>query len=173
MSEQQVDLYELMIALNSADDETRQAAYTTLTGLGSDAVPHLIAMFPDIAGSARLRVIEALGEIGDGRAAQLLCDLVRSKDSQEYIFVSSYAAKALSRIGDPVPVLRLLDEDQLGPRRMAAVVLGNIGDAQAVPRLIDAMHGSDGKLAGLAARALEQIGTPGALAALELWRGNA
>lgn len=169
---QDFDLFELIVDLNSVDKLIRKAAFTTLVDLGEDAVPDLLDLFPTVRGNARLQLITAFGEIGDTRAAPVLREIVANQDTQEYLFASSMAAKALRNIGDPREVVPLLSEERPGTRRMAAVVLGNIGDASAVPELAEALSDKDSKVITYAARALEQIGSPGAMAALEAWRGE-
>ncbi len=170
---QDIDLFELIIDLNNMDELIRKAAFATLVELGAEAVPELLEMFPTVRGNARLQLLTVFGEIGDPRAAALLREVVANHaDAQEYLFASSLAAKALRTIGDPREVVPLLDEDRAGTRRMAAVVLGNIGDASAVPELVNALNDEDKHVAKYAARALEKIGSPGALAALEARRGS-
>ncbi|MBN1427521.1 MAG: HEAT repeat domain-containing protein [Anaerolineae bacterium] len=167
------NLFELLLDFNHPDKVVREATLQVLITLGSDAVPLLIEEFRQIAGSARLYVIRALGLIGDTRAVPLLLELVTSNDVQEYLFVSSLAAKSLGQIGGSAAVdglVGLLSHERSGPRRMAATVLGNIGSAQAVPGLIDALRDSDPPTRTLSARALEQIGTPQAIAAVSVWR---
>lgn len=167
------DLADLLLDLNHLDNATRAAAYETLIGLGVDVVPALVEGFPEIAGAARLSVIRAFGAIRDPRAVPLLLDLVQSDDPNEYIFVSSLAAKSLSQIGDVTAIeglVGLLGHERNGPRRMAVVVLGNIGDHKAVPGLIGALKDTDPQTRVFAARSLEQIGTPQAIAAVAAWR---
>ncbi len=165
---QQVD--DLLAALHSPDDQAHQAAYEALVALGRATVPALIAAFPGTRGRARLSVIRALGEIGDARAVALLVSLVRSRDRQEYVFVSSLAAKSLGQIaarpgsaGEQAiaGLVEALGDSLTGARRMAAVVLGNVGDPQAVPPLIGALADSDIGVRALSARALGLIGMTG------------
>lgn len=169
---QDFDLFELIVDLNSVDELIRKAAFTQIVDLGEDAVPELLELFPTVRGNARLQLISAFGEIGDPRAAAALREVVANQDLQEYLFASSLAAKALRAIGDPREVVQLLEDNRPGTRRMAAVVLGNIGDASAVPELVGALDDKDRKVADYAAKALEKIGSPGAMAALEAWRGE-
>ncbi len=170
-----IDLDDLLLDLNSADKLIRQAAYTTLVDLGEPVVAALIDRFPDIAGGARIHVVKALGEIGDHRAAPLLVDLVRSDDPQEYIFIPSMAAKSLGLIGAIQPVLDLLEDEQPRPRRMAVMVLGNIGvrHAHAVESVVEELSSilkdTDDKTQQLCIEALQKIGTPHALAAIDEW----
>jgi len=164
-------LFDLIIDLNSADDLIRKAAYVQLVDMGEDAVEELIDLYPKVNGGARLQVLRIFGEIGDTRAAPLLRNVVTDDHPEQYLLASSFAAKALSQIGDPRAVVPLLESNSVGARRMAALVLGNIGDQSAVPELAGALHDDDTRVSSLAARALEQIGSPGALAVLDAWRG--
>ncbi|MBN1310585.1 MAG: HEAT repeat domain-containing protein [Anaerolineae bacterium] len=167
------DLFELLLDFNHPDKVVREATLQVLVKLGSDAVPSLVEEFDQIGGSARLYVIRVLGLIGDVRAVPLLLELVVSDNIEEYIFVSSLAARSLRQIGDETAVaglVELLSHERSGPSRMAATVLGNIGSAQAVPGLIDALGNRDPQTRALSARALEQIGTPRAIAAVAVWR---
>jgi HEAT repeat protein len=171
-----IDLDDLLLDLNSADQLIRQAAYTTLVDWGEPVVSTLIERFPDIVGGARISVVKALGEIGDLRAVPLLVDLVRNENLQEYIFIPSMAAKSLGLIGALKPVLNLLEDERSGPRRMAVVVLGNIGTRHAdavepaVEELIGVLKDSDDKTQRLCIQALRKIGTPRALAVIDAWQ---
>lgn len=160
----------ILADLHSPEDEIHQEAYDALLALGADAVSGLIAAFPATEGRARLSVIRLLGELGDARAVSLLVDLVRSRDRQEYVFVSSLAAKSLGLLGarhSPISdqaiagLIETLGDENSGVRRMSALVLGNIADAEAVPALTAALADSDKQVRALAARALGVIGTDG------------
>ncbi len=167
------NLSELLLDFNHLDKPIREAALTALVVLGNDIVPPLVEGFDQIGGAARLYVIRAFGLIGDPRAVPLLLELMAGDSLEEYVFVSSLAAKSLGQIGDETAVdglVRLLGHERSGPRRMAATVLGNIGSAKAVPGLIDALRDPDPQTRVLSARALEQIGTPRAIAAVAVWR---
>jgi HEAT repeat protein len=67
-------------------------------------------------------------------------------------------------------LVNLLLHERSGPRRMAVVVLGTIGDHRAVGGLVGALRDSDPQTRVYAARSLEQIGTPPAIAAVAAWR---
>jgi HEAT repeat protein len=161
------DLVELVIDLNNADKGTSGAAFEAVVSLGEQAVPHLVDMFPDIMGVARLSVIRAFGEIGDRRASGVLVEMIRSQDPHEYIFASSLAARALGQIGDIKALTGLLEDELSGPRRMAVTVLRNLKHPDSVEALGRAMYDNDAKVADIALIALQQIGTPHALALLD------
>ena len=167
---EQIDLSELIVDLNSTEELIRATAYTVLVEQGAEAATELVGMFPQISRPARLHVIRALGEIGHPVASPLLSDLVRTEDPQEYLFVSSLAAKALGQIGDVDALLALLADERGGPRRMAATVLGNMAHPAAVPHLKHALRHEDPPMQKIAAKALGRIGTPEAIAAVDAWR---
>jgi HEAT repeat protein len=165
----------LLEALHSDLDDRHHEAYAALVALGGPAVPGLIETFPASAGRARLSIIRALGEIGDARAVALLMTLVRSRDAQEYLFVSSLAAKALGQIGARggapreqavAGLVEMLGDLSAGSRRMSALVLGSLRDAEAVPALTAALGDDDTQVRALSARALGLIGAEGAVSAL-------
>jgi len=166
------DLQDLLLDLNHLDETRRAAAHDFLVRMGSAVVPGLVEDFEMIAGPARLAVIRAFGEIRDPRAVPLLLDLMQSDNPDEYLYVSSFAAKALGQIGDPLAVaglVRVLSHERSGPRRMAATVLGNLGNVNAIPALAIALKDPDPQTQIVAAKALRKIGTEDALAAVAVW----
>ncbi|GAB4482694.1 MAG: hypothetical protein Kow00124_31760 [Anaerolineae bacterium] len=167
------DLYNLLLDLNSADQGVREAAYSTLIGLGEAVVPHLLSEYDRIAGGARISVIRALGEIGDARAVPLLLETMRDRAPDSYFMLPSLAANALGQIGGEEAVRGLvghLSDANPGVRRMAARVLGRFSGEQA-DRAVDGLRGAladhDEKVRAIAAESLQRIGTPGAIAALD------
>ncbi len=166
----------LLEALHSAEDGKHREAYAGLLALGRAAVPDLVAAFPGTRGRARLSVIRLLGDLGDARAVRLLVTLARSRDAQEYLFVSSLAVRALGHIGGQAGpaaeqavaalVEMLEDRGSTGTRRMAALVLGTLTDPGAVPALTAALADDDRDVRALAARSLGQIGAERAVPAL-------
>src|SRR5574341_258902 len=163
MQEQVLTLLE---ELHSGDDDIHNSAYEALVRMGREAVPVLIEQFAGIRGRARLSVIRVFGAIGDSRAVSLLLELVRSRDSQEYLYVSSLAAKSLGLIGARedaegdqaiAGLIEMLADPQAGPRRMSALVLGNLASPEAIPPLIASLGDADRQVRALAARALGLI----------------
>lgn len=166
------DLQDLLLDLNHLDEARRSQAYDFLVSMGSAVVPALVEDFDLIAGSARLSVIRALGVIGDARAVPLLLALMQTDNPDEYLYVSSFAAKSLSQIGDTRTVAGLvtaLSHERPGPRRMAATVLGNLRSVTAVPALVIALKDPDAQTQIVAAKALRKIGTDAAVSAVEVW----
>jgi HEAT repeat protein len=167
------DVVDVLIDLNSYDELIRRAAYQILLDAGEEIIPALVEQFDRISGAARLSTIRVFGEIGHPDAVDILLEVMRSDDPQEYFLASSLAAQSLGRIGGAAAVeglLETLETERAGVRRMAAVVLGTIGDSRAVPGLHSALEDEDHKVRQLAARSLERIGTPRAIALLDAWR---
>src|SRR5262245_50033706 len=137
--EDYTDLQDLLLDLNHVEKTRQNEAYAFLLRMGGGVVPALVEDFELIAGPARLLVIRAFGEIGDPRAVQLLLDLMQTDNPDEYLYAASFAAKSLGQIGGEKAVAGLvtaLNHERSGPRRMAATVLGNLGDLSAVPALV-------------------------------------
>lgn len=112
--------------------------------------------------------VEALGELGDPAAVPLLVPCLSEGDRQITVI------KALGRLGGPGVLPILLDLLILAKREggdfplLKAVIsaLGMLGDSAAVPALLAALQGRDGRLHAVAAEALGQLGDPAATPAL-------
>ena len=143
----------------------RGLAADVLGQIGDLAVEPLIAALKDKDQEVRLLAARALGEIGDPRAVEPLIAALKDKDQEVYW----KAARALEQIRDPravEPLIAALKDKDQGVRLLAATVLGEIGDPRAVEPLI-AILKVDEKAPWQATKALELIGTPEAVAALE------
>jgi HEAT repeat protein len=78
--------------------------------------------------------VDALGEIGDERAVDLLIEVVGGKDKRS----RCHAAEALGKIGDKRAVeslLKLLKDKSTDNRCYAAAALGELGEKSALPKL--------------------------------------
>jgi len=75
------------------------------------------------------------------------------------------ATRALEEIGEPAvePLVAALQDEDPVVRRIAAEVLGNLGDPRAVAPLAAASQDENSDVRRAAARALRQIGAPEAL----------
>lgn len=167
---QDFDLIELVLDLNSSDQQRVHGAYRSLVAFGESIVPELVESYERIGGSARLHVTRAFGEIGDARAVPLLAGVLRERAPDSYFMLPSLAAQALGRIGDEVALdallLALLDENP-GVRRMSTLVLGRFQAERAIEGLSRALRDSDVKVRVLAIDALRKIDTPHAWAVLD------
>lgn len=129
------------------------------------------------------RAVSALGKLGDRRAVGPLLERLEKTGQQTRVRV----IEALGKIGDEaaIPALRAcLDDEDRPVRIVAADALSSIGDPHVqsvVPELItyltDIMRAfvTGVIIHNLAAKTLTHIGTPLALAAVEVWevdKGN-
>jgi len=149
-----------------------QAALNELVDLGGDALPALLHGLKWAPGFADKRVFmcNALGQIGDQRAAPALCSTLRDP----VIATAAWACWALERVGEPdaVPALERYQQ-----RLRAAAVAGQIpvaagtpemlltqaararlmlGDARARPELVAALLSQDDAVRRLALDALRK-----------------
>jgi len=120
----------------------------------------------------RAHAAMALGQVSETIQTIIpaLIDALRDVDES----VCQAAATALSRIGEPaVPALikALKDEDR-EVRFYAAIALAEISElpVEAVPALIDALCDETCGVRWVAFEALQSIGTPEALQAIELYK---
>lgn len=179
------------------DPERRLAATQDLLATGPAAVPALIEVVSDPDHRARVDAIELLGRIGDARALPALLAAsddpglrrqrlealgrLRGPEALEAVLLGLKAPElelqltalaALEDWPDPegkqVPLLTgYLDDPRPGFKVHAARGLGTRRHAPAVPRLIQLLGHADGLVRDAAGRALVQIGTPEAQAAVE------
>jgi HEAT repeat protein len=139
----------------------REGILQGLVALGALAVEPLIARLKSRDGDLRELVIEALGKIGDARAAEPLIlvfgDVVDA--------IRNHAFKAVVEIGAPAvePLIAALSNKNAGIRNVAAQALGRIEDARAVEPLIAALADTDEIVPQMAAKALGWIGDPRAV----------
>ncbi|MFZ8842411.1 HEAT repeat domain-containing protein, partial [Thermoflexus sp.] len=156
----------LIQALQDEEWWVCRAAARALGQIGPPAVPALIQALRDEDRDVRWMAAWALGEIGDPQATPALTEALKDKES----LVCWMAAWALGKIGVPaLPALleALQDKDEEWEvRYAAALALGQIGDPQATPALIQALRDENLVVRWAAAEALRKIGDPQALPAL-------
>ena len=158
----------LIKALEDRNKGVRGRAAVALGGIGDKrAVPELIERFKDENEDMGVRVsaAEALGKIKDeGAVPELIKGLKNEK-----LEIRKIAAEVLMEIGEPavpylIEVLKNKDENWY-LRRVAAEVLGGIGDKRAVPELIERFkdENEDMDVRVSAAEALGKIKDEGAV----------
>jgi HEAT repeat protein len=153
----------LEIAKHSRDLDARCRAVEALGQIGSSlAVRPLVELLDDGEGPLQSEVIKALGRIGGPASIEALVQILNGRDALMYFKVST----ALVRIGRPAlpGLIRLLKEHpNPDARRCAAAALGQIGDASAVPALIDALTDKNSLVRKAATDALGQLKDPSAV----------
>jgi len=162
----------LLQALSDKDSQVQVLAAHALGKIAHpQAVPALVKALSDRYSGVRETAAQALGEIGD---AQAVPALVRALDDNNS-YVRKFAAQALVKIGKPaIPaLLQALDDGNWRDRNWcvretAAQALGEIGDAQAVPALLQALSDKRTYVRGAAAQALGKIVGPWAKAAFAI-----
>ncbi|PIQ84201.1 MAG: hypothetical protein COV75_03470 [Candidatus Omnitrophica bacterium CG11_big_fil_rev_8_21_14_0_20_63_9] len=141
-----------------------------LAKIGRSAVPLLIEILKNSPCSV---AVEALGEIGDKRAVEVLIAELRSSSINVFRDYNIAAAKALGKIGDKraIPALIEASKDGNGALRRSAVEsLGKIGDQQAVPMLIEALEDHSEDIRRSAVDALVRIKEPAVPALITVLR---
>ncbi|MBN1310538.1 MAG: HEAT repeat domain-containing protein [Anaerolineae bacterium] len=136
----------LIVGLHSPDPDARLAAASGLGQYGAlnrdvvalpDAVPHLIELLAgDPTREVRLNATYALGAIGQPEAVPALIDVLHQSGND--LVMQLVIVKALGKIGDPMATEILLEMSRKSTSRCICVA---------------------------AAKTLERIGTPQALAA--------
>lgn len=158
-------------ALADADETTTHYMLDALAGLGSQAVPRLIAALKHSA--LRPQVANVLGQMGPtaAPATAALARLVNDPDPN----VSIEATHALAKIGPgakaALPALvEALQQTDGKPAHAAAYALGMIGPdaAAAEPALLGVIKGSDNSFSLLCAWALIKIRGPSAETAAQV-----
>jgi energy-coupling factor transporter ATP-binding protein EcfA2 len=124
----------------------------------------------------RWRVIDALGEIGDSRAIEMLITVLHNPiplDKGEHAFRVAFglynaAVDALAKIGMPAvePLISALSDPDENVRSGAVKALGKIGDPYAVELLIPMLSDTDPIVLWLTVLALGEIGDAKAVEAL-------
>ena len=144
------------------------AASTALGRLDPPPVARIVEAAGDADSWRRARAAMALGEIGDHAALDTIVGL--TADAEEH--VRRAAAAALDKLRDPRAagaLKRLLENESETPfvRSYAAMALGGLKDASAVPALMAATGSPDALLRRAAARALCRIDAPATRTTLE------
>lgn len=121
------------------------------------------------ASTIRANAINTLRKLNDPRHVEVFIMMLNDPHWR----VRSYAAIALGESGNRrsvIPLIALLSDENLEVQNFAVIALGQLRDTRAVNPLVSTLHNPDTDISHNAARALEHIGTPEALAAVERWR---
>ncbi len=169
------DVKGLLKALDHKDPFIQLQAANGLEELGTAAARPLIsvALFDGNA-EVRQAATEALRKLGAAAVEPLIAALQAPVFAalQDKVPVVPGIAELMTHMGPEAveALIAHLEDDNVGARRWAAVVLGEMKDAQAVEPLIAALQGEDDNVREAAANALERIGGPEAERALAEYR---
>lgn len=129
--------------LSDPDSQIRMEATLNLIGYEDATVLPLIASATAGGDSLQYIAAQILGQIGDARAGDLLCELNQSNN----IYVRREALLALGKLGDKshIPLLlQMLKIDKASSIRSAAAQsLGILRDSTSIPDLIKAFDDED------------------------------
>lgn len=160
--------------LQESDPDVRAAILTALEGLmqaDDGTASRIVPLLARLNGSNEEHAIRAAQDLGDIQASLAVEALVITfNNSRLAPRVRLAAAEALLKLkhapGD-VTLLAALRSEKWNIRRSAAGVLGHVQADWAIPALIQALSDTSEQVRKTARAALERIGTPDALRALE------
>ncbi|MGD8815301.1 MAG: HEAT repeat domain-containing protein [Anaerolineales bacterium] len=173
----------LVRATQDGYNQVREEAERALHRLGresdgssSPAAPDIAAMQAagDVRGliealsyerdaEVRKQAAEALGRMGAQEAVEPLIALLSDSTSRNFVSWNDSAVQALAQIGAPAmePLKSALEHSKLVEVRAGvAEALGEIGDPQAIDRLLASLWDSKPIVRSMAAQALAKIGEP-------------
>jgi HEAT repeat protein len=165
--------------LKDDDSWVQEAAAQMLGAIGdTSAVPALISAIEDpqnVSTSVREYSVRAIYEFPDERAIQALIGALTDPNWE----TAYYAASTLGKIQKHSAVTALaqaLNDERDVVRAGAATALGELGAVDALPQLLPLLNDNEKTIRIIqpvciwAAKALENIGTPEALEAVNKWR---
>lgn len=159
----------LIAALKDDRPLVRRAATKSLGKLGdARAVDSLVVALEDDDALVRSGAADALGQLGDARAVEPLIESLGDEDFE----VRRAATIALEGLAEYAidPLIDTLLERKGAVQRRAAQVLANQNDPKLVEPFIAALKKGDGIVKWEAVRALRQLGTQDALAAVQRYQ---
>jgi len=152
--------FPLSMALMDRNQKVREAATTMLVRVGRTTIEPPIEILEILLRHSDLDVqkaaAQALREIGDPRAVELLVGALKDADSN----VRKAAVRALEQIGDAravEPLVSALKDKERNVRMAAVVALGEIRDRRAVEPLMNTLRDRDSGVRLDAAEALGKI----------------
>jgi HEAT repeat protein len=164
----------LMAMANDASEDVKLAVASTLGFLGErfkDAtpVPTLVEMLKRAGDNndVKLRIIEALGIIGDPQVGMLLAEEIDHQASNPDVLKEVIGA--IGKVKYKAAAKRLvkyLDHDEEAIRLATATALGEVGDPSIIDALFTAANDVSSEVAGNAIIAIGKIGDKSCLARL-------
>lgn len=168
------DVASWLAQLRDGDTYQKMAAAKALGQSGDPAaVPALVAALDDGDEWVATDAAEALGHLGNAQAVPALLETLRAESWRRFLDTMLAGMNEAENVSHAAVAGAMVASSISDLRAAAAMALGQLGDPRAVPGLIEALH--DDHLTAVresAARALETLGTPDALAALQGWRSQ-
>ncbi len=171
---------DLVSALKGADNKAAQSAVYGLAAIGAAAVERLVPLLDDADDDIVRFAVHALGEMGTAAADAEAA--LRGRLANEDATIRCRAAEALgncqgSQPNQTIPALiELLDDPDKGVPRVAAASINRLAghpetDASTavIQDLKRALSNDDRYVRGLAAKALQRLGTPEAMGIVIDW----
>jgi HEAT repeat protein len=162
------DIRALPGLLEAMTDNTLYAQVSiALQNYGTHAVSGVIQLLDHPWSEVRRRAAKTLGKLQDIQAVPKLLNILRNDPE-----VRPQALETLHEIGDPTAIsgfIDVLQDESVGIRSRAAIVLGVYKNEIAIPSLLGSLRDSDEQVRLNAAHSLVQIGLaslPGLMAAL-------
>ncbi|HEV8461989.1 MAG TPA: HEAT repeat domain-containing protein [Gaiellaceae bacterium] len=134
----------------------RSVGCAAVAGIGSAAVPSLLAHGAGADADGRLNAARLVGQLGDPSCTPALLDWLRDPEPR----VRAASAEALERLGDAAAAAALaevLDDDDADVRVAVASALGYIGGEEVLERLLTAARTDSFEPARAAAEAAARL----------------
>ena len=150
----------LLTLLEDENPQVRQTAAAALKQIpASHSLDELITTLTGTRNAwMRAALAEILGEIGEPKAKEVLEELVQEEGDLQ---TRLNAAQSLVKLGDPrgkAMILRTLNAPNAHTRLLAAIALGNTGDARAVGPILESPFGAAASLGTPEKKTLRQRG---------------
>jgi HEAT repeat protein len=175
--------------LKDKDSDTRTAAVASLVKLGAHSVEPLLNVLTEKEEYTRQAALRALGELKDARAQQALARMLNNHESDVHMVAAALSAMgwiptdpserirfafARGRFEETIadgkaavaPLTEILRDKNAEYRKMAADVLGKIGDPTAGPALIPLLTDGHAEVREATALALGTMRATSAVAGL-------
>ncbi|NMC08123.1 MAG: HEAT repeat domain-containing protein [Candidatus Lokiarchaeota archaeon] len=161
----------LMAMANDSSDDVKLAVASTLGFLGErfkDAtpVPTLVEMLKKAGDNndVKLRIIEALGMIGDPKVGMLLAEEIDNHASNPDILKEVIGAIGKVKYKEAAKrIVKYLEHDEESIRLATSTALGEIGDPSVIDALFKAANDVSSEVAGNAIIAIGKVGNKSCL----------
>ena len=154
-----MNLHEMRCALQSADEEIRRSALSSLDSVAyADAQAIIFAAMGDESWRVRKEAVECyVRSTPELRCVEQLLNLLRNEENAG---LRNSAAEAVIRLGSAsvLPLLKMAQDRDADVRKFVIDVMGAIGDQVFVPALLLALNDPEVNVASAAAEQLGALG---------------